>query len=124
MSRHLFFDFLISIVCLAIAISASGNTVIYEEHKYTDLYEALQVIGSNGERGGEYLLHGTFYGKTFGLPTDAKRIIFSSIDPNEPATIVGTNWAQGRKGIELRYVNLVEDPEERLNQEAIELTFG
>lgn len=124
MLRRLFLVLLISVGWLGLAAAAAGNTVVYEEHKYTDLYEALQVIGSNGERGGEYLLHGTFYGKTFGLPTDAKRIIFSSIDPNEPATIVGTNWAQGRQGIELRYVNLVDDPEERINQEAIELTFG
>jgi len=111
---------LVLLFCLA----AAGNMIIYDDHSYTDLYEALQVVASNGERGGEYFLQGTFYGKTFGLPTDAKRVIFSSIDPNDPATIVGRNWAQGHKGIELRYVNLVDDPAEHLNSEAIELTFG
>ncbi len=115
---------LLAALALACVVSAVGNMVVYDEHKYTDLYEALQVVGSSGERGGEYFLQGTFYGNTFGLPTDAKRIIFTSIDPNEPATIVGKNWAQGRKGIELRYVNLVDDHAERLNEEAIELMFG
>jgi hypothetical protein len=111
------------LLLLAVCVAARENLVIYDEHRYTDLYEALQIVGSSGKRGGEYFLMGTFYSKNFGLPLDAEEIIFTSIDPAEPATIVGLNWAAGYKGAQLRYVNLVDDGED-IGQEPIELTFG